>query len=303
MPDCMTTDSLSDALANILSSQKTDAAIAVAASSRQAPLRVVVIHGDPSKPNDILPGGKWDEDDFYSMAKVREALEALGDAYQFTWLHSHDTLMDDLRRLKQANEIDLVLQLCDEGWMNNSRMELHITALLEMLDIPFSGIGSKTMGISYGALFIIISTTDSLLDKQAVLKIAESIGVPAPKSIYIDENDQVDPEAHGLAYPVMVKPNSTDGSFGITAKSVCHSLTDVKAAMSEIRNTFHVRGPVLFQEYLTGRDVNVGAMERRNPKTGEMEIWILPISEEDYSALPENLPRICGFESKVAYLI
>lgn len=28
---------------------------------KQRPLRVVVLHGDPNKPNDILPGGKYDE--------------------------------------------------------------------------------------------------------------------------------------------------------------------------------------------------------------------------------------------------
>jgi hypothetical protein len=40
-------------------------------------------------------------------------------------------------------------------------------------------------------------------------------------------------------------------------------------------------------------------MERRDPQTGQFEPWVLPISEEDYSALPDGLPKICGFESKV----
>ena len=42
-------------------------------------------------------------------------------------------------------------------------------------------------------------------------------------------------------------------------------------------------------------------MERRDERTGTFEPWVLPISEEDYSALPEGLPKICGFESKVKY--
>jgi hypothetical protein len=74
-------------------------------------------------------------------------------------------------------------------------------------------------------------------------------------------------------------------------------------AIASIRDVFCVRGPVLIQEYLTGRDVNVGVMERENPKTGKIEPWVLPITEEDYSALPEDLPKICGFESKVFYTL
>jgi D-alanine-D-alanine ligase len=115
-------------------------------------LRIVVLHGDPTKPNDILPGGKWDEDDFYTIARAKEAMKELEDRYEFTWLCNHDTLMDDLRQLKQEDKVDLVLQLCDEGWMNNSRMELHVTAFLEMVGIPYSGAGPKTIGITYGKI-------------------------------------------------------------------------------------------------------------------------------------------------------
>ena len=32
--------------------------------SSACPTRVLVLHGDPSKPNPILIGCKWDEDDF-----------------------------------------------------------------------------------------------------------------------------------------------------------------------------------------------------------------------------------------------
>jgi D-alanine-D-alanine ligase len=168
--------------------------------------------------------------------------------------------------------------------MNNSRMELHVVAFLEMLNIPYTGASPKCIGVTY--------------DKQAVLKVAESIGVPVPKSVYVEEGAELDPSTYGLEWPIMVKPNSTDGSFGITQRNVCHNMDNLKAAMEEIRNVFHIRGPVLYQEYLTGRDVNVGVMEQRNLQTGEMEPQTLPITEEDYSALPEDLPKICGFESK-----
>ena len=66
---------------------------------------------------------------------------------------------------------------------------------------------------------------------------------------------------------------------------------------------FQVTGPILLQEYLTGRDINVGVMEKVDESSQKSDIWILPISEEDYSALPEGLPKICGYESKVTLVI
>lgn len=237
-------------------------------------LKIVVVHGDPSKPNTILPGGKWDEDDFESLSKAKEALNTLCDKYEFIYLCNHDTLMDDLRQLKKANSVDLVLQLCDDGWNNHPRMELHVVALLDMLQIPYTGSGPKCIGVTY--------------DKQAVLKIAESIGIPVPKSVFIDDSTSVD--NHGLMYPVLIKPNSTDGSFGITAKNVCYNKEQLIEALKQIREVFCISGPVLVQEFLEGRDVNVAVLGS--------EATVLPITEEDYSALPEGMPKICGFESK-----
>ena len=102
------------------------------------PLNVLVIHGDPNKPNRILPGGYWDEDDWESDSKLKIALANIK-KYNFIYYNDHDGLIDKLRLGYKNKEFDMVFQLCDEGWCNDSKMELHITALLEMLYIPFTG--------------------------------------------------------------------------------------------------------------------------------------------------------------------
>lgn len=98
--------------------------------------------------------------------------------------------------------------------------------------------------------------------------------------------------------------------LGITAKNVCYRLEEVEVAIEQIRNVFYITGPLLIQEFLTGRDVNAGVMERVvagggandggvvDASMAKKEIWVLPITEEDYSKVPEELPKICGFESK-----
>ena len=39
-----------------------------------------------------------------------------------------------------------MLNLCDEGFNNDPFMELHVPAMLEMLDIPYSGAGPACLG-------------------------------------------------------------------------------------------------------------------------------------------------------------
>lgn len=160
---------------------------------------------------------------------------------------------------------------------------MHVVAYLEMLGIPFSGSGPKCIGMTY--------------DKQAILKIADSIDIPTPQSFYIEDDADITCK-YKFAYPVFVKPNSTDGSFGITQKSVCNNEEELKAAITMIREEFQIECPILVQEYLTGRDINVACLGYS--KTGEP--IFLPVTEEDYSDLPEDLPKICGFEYALIFI-
>jgi len=105
-------------------------------------------YGDPNKPNPILPGGHWDEDDFTAVERAKEALATL-EGYTFQYLCNHDTLMNDLQCLKREKQVDIVLQLNDDGFCNHPRMELHTTAFLEMLNLPYTGSGPKCIGMTY----------------------------------------------------------------------------------------------------------------------------------------------------------
>ena len=64
-------------------------------------------------------------------------------------------------------------------------------------------------------------------------------------------------------------------------------------AITEIRNQFGYDKPILVEQYLTGKDLSVGIIGNLPDN-----YIILPIIEEDYSQLPPDLPRICGYEAK-----
>jgi len=235
---------------------------------------VTVIFGDPRKPDPLKPLCVFDDDDFYTIDQLKDALREL-DGYRYTYLNNHDTVFNDL--VKIGTKTDFVLNLCDEGYNNDPRKELHVPALLETLNVPYTGGGPQCLAFCY--------------DKSLVRGIAKEMDIPVPEAFFIKPEDSTFELPFG--FPVIAKPNFGDSSFGITQRSVANSIEQLVNAISEIRETFGYEKPVLVEEFLTGIDFTVGIIG--NPPESYM---VLPIIQEDYSALPPDLPRICGYEAK-----
>ncbi|MCF7811275.1 class I SAM-dependent methyltransferase, partial [bacterium] len=60
---------------------------------------IVVILGDPQKKDKVKPDAVFDEDDFYTIDQLKNALSKV-DQYRFTFLDNHIQLLDDLIKLK-----------------------------------------------------------------------------------------------------------------------------------------------------------------------------------------------------------
>lgn len=235
---------------------------------------VVVILGDPGKPDPLKPLAVFDDDDFYTIDQMKGVFREIK-GYRFTYLTNHDTLVRDL--LSLAGQTDLVMNLCDEGFRNDPRRELHVPAVLETLGIPYTGSGPQCLAFCY--------------DKSLVRGIAKEMGIPVPQAHFIKPEDC----SYDLPipFPVLVKPNFGDSSFGITARSVAFDAEGLIDAISGIRRNLGYDKPIIVEEFLTGSDLTVGIIG--NPPSS---YTVLPLSEEDYSELPEDLPRICGYEAK-----
>jgi D-alanine-D-alanine ligase len=179
--------------------------------------------------------------------------------------------------MKLRGKIDYVFNLCDEGFYNDPRKELHVAALLETLNIPYTGSNPQALAHCY--------------DKSLVRGVAKEMGIPVPDAIFIKPEDK----AFELTFkfPGIVKPNFGDSSFGITQKCVVHNSEEALNAIAYVRETFGYNKPILIEEYLTGKDLSVGIIG--NPPES---YTVLPITEEDYSGLPVELPKICGYEAK-----
>lgn len=237
--------------------------------------QVLVLMGDPTKTDIVKPNGSFDDDDFHTINALKKALASLPD-YHFAFCNEHDTLLSKLTKAKE--KYDYVFNLCDEGFNNDATKELHVAALLEMLDIPYSGGTPQCLAQCF--------------DKSLVRGIAKEMDIPVPGAYMIKPTDISFIELP-LTFPVIVKPNAGDSSFGITQNSVCYDLRALENALLQVRDRFGYNKPVLVEEFLEGKDISLGIIG--NPS---LSYKVLPIIEEDYSALPEGLPKICGYEAK-----
>jgi D-alanine-D-alanine ligase len=235
---------------------------------------VLVMMGDPTKPDIVKPSSIFDDDDFITIEKLKTALSSL-QGNRFTYLNYHKTLYADL--LKNKPRIDYVFNLCDEGYNNEARKELHIPAILEILGIPYTGSGPQSLAYCY--------------DKSLIRGVAKEIGVPVANAFFVKSEDNVFDLQ--IDFPVIAKPNFADSSFGITQQSVANSIEELNDAILKIRHDFGYESSILVEEFLTGKELSVGIIG--NPPESYIT---LPIIEEDYSQLPPDLPKICGYEAK-----
>lgn len=234
---------------------------------------VAVVMGDPSMLDVIKPDSVFDTDDFETINKLKVALSKSGN-FKFTYLNNHKTLVSDLQKMR--DDIDLVFNLCDEGFSNDAVKELHVPALLEIFKLPYTGSNPQTLAYCY--------------DKSLIRGIATEIGVPVADAFVITAEENL--FELNIPFPVIAKPNFGDSSFGITQKNVAYTIEELTDAILRIRKQFGYAKPILVEEFLTGAELSVGII-------GNIENYtVLPIIEEDYSDLPQGLPKICGYEAK-----
>ena len=235
---------------------------------------VAVLLGDPRQTDILKPASVFDDDDYYTINELKKALSGCN-GYTFYYLDDHTKMITDL--CKKRSKTDYVLNFCDEGFSNEARKELHIPALLETLNIPYSGSNPQCLAYCY--------------DKSLIRGIAREMNISVPEAFYLKPSDDI--YEMSFPFPVIIKPNFGDSSFGITQRNVAYNLEQMINAVDEVRNVINTNSPIIVEEFLHGKDLSIG-MIGNIPDN----IDILPIIEEDYSRLPDGLPKICGYEAK-----
>ena len=234
-------------------------------------LKIGVLSGDSTLPYEYCVSGRFDEHEVAAVERVLESVKAL-DGYITRHFGNHRLLIDELR----ADPPDLVINFCDTGYYNRLSNEANVPALLELLDIPYSGSGAPAMHRS--------------MDKAMVRLLAAAVGIPVPNEILVDL--RASPLSRPELYPAIIKPNAGCGSLSVSRDCVVDNGVEAEAYLQHLADKTSWTH-ALCQDFLTGPEYTLGLVG--NPGHG---FTVLPPLEIDYSKLDPDLPPILTYGSK-----
>jgi len=199
--------------------------------------------------------------------EVYASITAAG--YNAVVLPLSKSLMSFLRRINSL-KVDVLINLC-EGFLGRPQFEANVAGVFEILGIPFTGSNSRALSLCQ--------------DKFKSKAVLHAYGLPTARGRLISSADQ----AVDLSFPLIVKPNSEDASLGIKSDSV---VFDAKHLAEKIKIVIEkYRQPALVEEFIEGREFNVAVLDNDR-------LQALPVSEIDFSGMPDNVPKICSYEAK-----
>lgn len=232
-------------------------------------LRVVVLYNAP-----VLPGGHPDADSEADVVGVAGAVvEGLKRRGMEAWsLGAAPPIVDMIDHL-MGDAPDVVFNLI-EGFGGASGGEAHITGLLELLRLPYTGCPPEAQALCHAK-----GRTKALLIGS---------GLPTAPFALIGPDDPI--PSWGSPGPIMVKPDGEDASLGIDQESVTTNPSELPRRVARLRASHG--GRVLLESYLPGREFNVGVIGLPRPEP-------LPIAEVVFKPLPGSFP-ILSYAAKWA---
>jgi D-alanine-D-alanine ligase len=136
---------------------------------------------------------------------------------------------------------DVVFNLF-EGLADQPQTEVTVARLLEQMQVPFTGSGSRAL--------------DLALNKHRTKRCLRAAGLPTPWFRLVSEPP---PDEVSFPWPVIVKPAKRDASEGINQSSV---VTTPPALARQVRDVLDQYGPpVLIEQFLAGREFTVSLVE------------------------------------------
>jgi D-alanine-D-alanine ligase len=192
------------------------------------------------KPEGVPPDAFADFDHMETIDSIRAALET--DGHQTIFLHADASLPYTLRDEKP----DICFNIA-EGIGGEAR-EAQVPALLELLQIPYTGSRVLANGIS--------------LDKTLTKRIWRDRRLPVASFQEFSLGDEpVRPE---LEFPLFVKPAREGTGMGVDMNAIVNNEKELRERAQYIIDTY--QQPALVETFLPGREFTVGILGRADAK-------------------------------------
>ncbi len=140
------------------------------------------------------------------------------------------------------NNIDFAFNI-SEGLGNHRSREAQVPAVLEMLDIPYSGSDPQCLAIC--------------LDKPLTKRLVATAGIRTPRwQLVTDYRQLKEIPLDEFPLPAFVKPAYEGSSKGIRLGSRAETVAQIAEVAAELLE--HYRQPVMVEEFIAGDEVTVG---------------------------------------------
>ena len=179
-----------------------------------------------------------------TIKRVVAALEKAG--HDVRLMPGDRTLLSKLRKFlpklskRRSNGMVLNMALGIQGKCRYT----HVPAILEVAGIPYTA--SSPLGHILA------------LDKVVAKQIFTAAGLPTPNYRVFSDPDE---RTHHLKFPLIVKPRGEAASFGLR---IVRDEESLKEAVDRIRVEY--KQHALVEEYIQGREINVGILGNHQPQ-------------------------------------
>ncbi len=211
-----------------------------------------------------------DENNMYTERDVYEALLANG--YEVRRLGIFNDIAVLLEEIKEFKP-DVVFNLV-EVYNDKTTLEKNIAALLELLDIPYTGASADALLIC----------NNKALSKKILrfhrLKVARFHTFYRGQKVWRPKT---------VKLPAVIKPLCEEASRGISQASVVDNDETFAQRIKFIHENMNM--DAIAEEYIEGRELYVTVM-------GSKQLKVLPPRELKFGELPDDEPRIATYKAK-----
>lgn len=179
-----------------------------------------------------------------------------------------EPIVDSLSR----DRPDVVFNL-SEQFREQRRFDRNVAALLELLDLPFTGTGSIGLTLCR--------------NKGLCKQLLSARRIRVPRFIVVRPGRRARPPK-ALRFPLVVKPLYEDGSDGISNASLVGNAEELGERSCWIHERFGQ--PAIAEEYIDGREIYVGLL-------GNSRLTALP-PRELYFGKSEDGPKLATYHAK-----
>jgi len=215
---------------------------------------------------EAIPEGQGQLDDAFEEYDSSETVELISAAlkakgHSVVRLGGGSEFLDNIRREK----VDIVFNIA-EGRGNYRSREAQVPAILEMLNIPYTGSDPQCLVIC--------------LDKPVTKRLVAADGISTPKWLAIAEKEELlQISWDGFPYPAIIKPAYEGSSKGIRLTSLVYSASQAQDEAQKILESY--QQPVMVEEFIDGDEITVGIVGNLSPRIlGIMRI--LPKRQDEH---------------------